>query len=369
MIWFTIASLLPAFLLGFGAVLGGVWPLLGVVSITVLVFFLDKLANRFLPENEAWTGHGLSLGLAVGHLVLLPIIIWSVGAGAHLDTLDKVLLVTGAGLWFGQVSHSNAHELVHRADRWGRRLGKLLYASLLYGHHGTAHIRVHHIHAATDLDPNSARLGEGFWSFCLRCAAGEYTAGLKAENAARARRAKSLPLWTHPYLTDAAISAISLGLAFWLAGWPGILALVVVAIYAAWQLMLSDYVQHYGLRRHTLPSGKLEPMGPQHSWNAPKWYSSAMMLNAPRHSDHHVHPGRAFPALQLDQTTMPTLPQSLPVMAVIALVPPFWHRLMDHRAQRWRLKSQARGGAASAKKRTPPRTISENAGPDGHKLA
>ena len=110
---------------------------------------------------------------------------------------------------------------------------------------------------------------------------------------------------------------------------------VGVAAYAQLQLLLSDYVQHYGLRRGLRADGRREPVGPQHSWNAPSWYSGAMMLNAPRHSDHHLRPGRAFPDLSLDPVKMPMLPRSLPVMATIALVPPLWRRVMDRRAARW----------------------------------
>ena len=39
--------------------------------------------------------------------------------------------------------------------------------------------------------------------------------------------------------------------------------------------------------------------------------------------------------LELDRAAMPILPHSLPVMAVLALVPPVWHRIMDPRARRW----------------------------------
>ncbi|MFC6759374.1 hypothetical protein ACFQFQ_07500 [Sulfitobacter porphyrae] len=48
-----------------------------------------------------------------------------------------------------------------------------------------------------------------------------------------------------------------------------------------------------------------------------------------------MRPARAFPALEVTPETMPVLPHSLPVMAVVALVPPLWHRLMDRRAARW----------------------------------
>ena len=60
------------------------------------------------------------------------------------------------------------------------------------------------------------------------------------------------------------------------------------------------------------------------------------MLNAPRHSDHHSRPGVAYPGLRLDETRMPTLPHSLPVMALIALWPAKWRQIMDPLAERWR---------------------------------
>jgi alkane 1-monooxygenase len=127
---------------------------------------------------------------------------------------------------------------------------------------------------------------------------------------------------------------VSVAAACLLGGWLGAAVLVVIALHAQMQLLLSDYLQHYGLRRATDANGKVEPMGPQHSWNAPQTYSAALMMNAPRHSDHHMHPGRPFTSLQLDQA-MPTLPYSVPVMGAIALVPPLWRRIMDPRARTW----------------------------------
>ncbi|MEM8578649.1 MAG: fatty acid desaturase, partial [Pseudomonadota bacterium] len=136
--------------------------------------------------------------------------------------------------------------------------------------------------------------------------------------------------WRHPYIGYAAGAAATIAAAAALAGSTGVIALVLIAAYAQAQLLLSDYVQHYGLRRRILSTGKAEPIGPAHSWNAPHWASAAMMLNAPRHSDHHMRPGRAFPALEL-RSGMPMLPHSLPVMAVLALFPPVWRRVMDRR--------------------------------------
>lgn len=332
MLWYAIASLTPAALLALACLWGGVFPLAAVLSITVVVFFADKL-TRQVPVSEA-DGRAVSLTLAAAHFPLLGMGLWALAAGAHLDLLDKVLIFAGLGLFFGQISNSNAHELIHVQARPLRRLGAAIYTSLLHGHHVSAHLRVHHIHAATDADPNSARAGEGFWRYCLRAMRGEFTAGLRAENAHRSRGGRRPPL-SHPYVGYVLGGIVVLSLSFAFLGGKGLAIHLGIAAYAQVQLLLSDYVQHYGLRRQIQPSGKPEPVGPQHSWNAPKWYSSAMMLNAPRHSDHHMRPGKAFPALELDADRMPMLPHSLPVMAVVALVPPLWRRVMDRRVARW----------------------------------
>ena len=333
MLWFAIASLTPPALLALACGIGGVFPLLAVLSITVVVFFADKLP-RSLPVQDA-SGRLVSLCLAAVHFPVLAFGLWALSSGTHLSLLDKILIFTGMGLFFGQISNSNAHELIHAQPRWLRRLGALLYISVLHGHHVSAHLRVHHVHAGTDADPNSARLGEGFWRYCARATGGEFAAGLRAENAHRSRAAAGLPPLSHPYLAYIG-GGMGLILLCWLSlGGKAVAIYLGIAAYAQLQLLLSDYVQHYGLRRHVQPDGKLEPMGLQHSWNAPKWYSGAMMLNAPRHSDHHMRPAKAFPSLSLDAQTMPMLPHSLPVMAVVALIPPIWRRVMDRRVARW----------------------------------
>jgi len=332
MIWYAITSLTPAALLALACFFGGPWPLAALLSITVLVFFLDRIARQ-LPTRDT-TGRGLSLILAAAHFTLLPLVVWGLAGDSGLGVADKVLIYLGAGLFFGQISNSNAHELIHASARWPRRIGTMVYCSLLHGHHVSAHLRVHHIHAATDADPNSARLGEGFYAYALRVLRGEFMAGLHADSKQRARAAEQSAR-PHPYVGYVVGGVLSLGCAALIAGWGGVLGLLAIAFYAQMQLLLSDYVQHYGLRRNLRADGRREPVGPQHSWNAPAWYSSAMMLNAPRHSDHHMRPARAFPALEVTPDTMPVLPRSLPVMAVLALVPPIWRRIMDRRVARW----------------------------------
>lgn len=96
-------------------------------------------------------------------------------------------------------------------------------------------------------------------------------------------------------------------------------------------------MQHYGLSRR-VTEGRAEPVGPAHSWDAPQPFSGWLMLHAPRHADHHLHPGRAYPGLQLDPGATPMLPRSLPAMAALALLPPLWRRVMDRRLAKWQAR-------------------------------
>ncbi len=335
MILFALATLSPVLLILVAIGWGGIWAWIAVASVTILAFSLDRLTPEEIenvqPDMEFPASEPLLVLLGALHLSLLFAAVWAVGGDSGLPLLDRGLIGAATALYFGQISHPVGHELIHRPARALRLLGQVVYTSMLFGHHASAHLRVHHVNVGSAADPNSARLGEGFYGFALRAWPAGFIAGLRAEN--RLRRGRTA--WRHPYFWYIVGALGFMGIAFGLAGVPGISALVLIGVYAQLQILMSDYVQHYGLQRHPMADGRLEPIGPQHSWNAPHWFTSAMSLNAPRHSDHHVSPSRPFPALQLDEDKMPCLPYSLPVMAGIALIPPLWRRVMDPRCVKW----------------------------------
>jgi len=336
---FTLVTLTPVLLLATAVLFGApvIWAAL--LYMTAFSFFCDRLsigaAQKADPGAEFPAGKGLSAVLGLVHLPLLGLAVWAVAGPSGFDALGRIGAFAAFGLFFGQVSHPNAHELIHRAGRWPRLLGKLVYCSLMIGHHSSAHSKVHHIWAATDRDPSSAPLGLGFYRYFPKACIGSFTAGLRAENRMRARKSTPPHRLSHPYLFYMLASVLCLMAAAIALGPAGVLVLIGLGGYAQMQLFLSDYVQHYGLRRGRLADGKLEPVGPQHSWNAPQWFSSSLMLNAPRHSDHHLNPQRPYPGLRLDPDTMPILPYSLPVMVLMALLPFRFRALMDPLASPW----------------------------------
>lgn len=337
MISFAIASLLPVVLIAAALIWGGAWGWLSLTTMTTVVFLLDRL-GREGAGTEKVRGHiALQCVLALSQFLLI------LGFGAAVPEMawhEALSCTLSLGLFMGQISHPNAHELIHRNPRFLRLLGNWIYGTMLIGHHASAHLRVHHIHVGTPKDPNTARTGEGFYRFWARAAFSSFWAGLVAETALRNRRQTHHHLSPHPYVGHVLRALVTLLVLWGIGSASAVVLFVAAAFYAHMQIYLADYVQHYGLIRQEMAPGRYEPVGPQHSWNAPQWYSSAMMLNAPRHSDHHMHPGRVFPKLTLSND-MPILPRSLPVMGAVALVPPLYRRMMSNPLAKARQRQQA----------------------------
>lgn len=335
---FAVVALAPLPLLAAGLLQGGGLALAGLCYMTVLAALIDQLipwVAADAPEGAEFpAGNALLVILGVAHLVAMPLAVALIAGPGPLAPWERVALFLGFGLWFGQVSVPAAHELIHRGARGLFGLGVAVYVSLLFGHHASAHRLVHHRHVASAADPNSAREGEGFYRFALRAWLGSFRAGWRAERALRPGRRIT------PYTSYVLGAAAALALAWGLAGWPGVAVWAGLAAHAQMQLLLSDYVQHYGLTRAVRPDGRLEPVAARHSWNARPWFTSALMLNAPRHSDHHAHPSRPYPALRLPAPEQaPMLPWSLPVSCTLALVPPLWKALMRQQLAPWRTEA------------------------------
>jgi alkane 1-monooxygenase len=328
---FALATLTPAALILAGALAGGPMAFATLLYMTAFALILDQvLPSLTVDQSDAEfpAGDALLAAVALTHLAVLPLVTWAIAGDSGLTGAGRAALFLGTGLWIGQVVNPAAHELIHRGNRWLYRLGGLLFTSILFGQHTSAHRLVHHIHAASPDDPNTARRGESFYRFFFRAWGGAFTKGWQTE-AARGR--------LNPYLWYLSGAGAALAVAFVVAGWAGVAVWAGLALHAQIQLMLSDYVQHYGLTRKPREGGRLEPVTDRHSWNAPHWFSATLMLNAPRHSDHHAHPGRPYPALRLPgPAEAPMLPVPLPLACTVALIPPLWRRMIHPHLAQWR---------------------------------
>lgn len=260
-----------------------------------------------------------------------------VSGSTHLTALEKFGLFFGVGVLSGTIGINYSHELMHQTNKTEKWLGDILLAAVLYSHFRSEHLLVHHRYVGTPRDPVTARYNEGFHRFYPRVLRQSWVSAFKAERDMLAR--KNLPVTNlgNPFFRYWSLQAIMISLAFVCGGWGGLLLFFVQSGVAIWQLEVVNYVEHYGLTRAHLGAGKYEHVKPWHSWNAAHTASNWLLINLQRHSDHHYRPNRRFPLLQnYDTKDAPQLPYGYPIMAMLAMVPPIWRRVMNPRVRAWR---------------------------------
>lgn len=240
---------------------------------------------------------------------------------------------TGLTLTIGSMGAGGinaAHELGHKRDALARWVAKLMLAPVAYGHFFVEHVRGHHVRVATPEDPASARMGEGFYAFWPRTVLGSLRSAWRLERERLRRMGKGVLSPRNHNLQAWGLTVIlwtSLVLAFG----AGILPFLIVQAILGFSLLeVVNYLEHYGLLRQRLPDGRYEPCRPEHSWNSNHIVSNLFLYQLQRHSDHHAHAARSYQALRhFDEA--PQLPSGYASMIMLAMCPPLWRRVMDHR--------------------------------------
>jgi len=106
--------------------------------------------------------------------------------------------------------------------------------------------------------------------------------------------------------------------------------MVLQAAVGIWLLEAVNYLEHYGMKRQVLESGRPERVNPSHSWNSNNIGTNVLLYHLQRHSDHHANPTRRYQALR-DFKDAPVLPTGYAGMIVLATFPPIWRKVMDPR--------------------------------------
>ena len=259
-------------------------------------------------------------------LLQLAATAWATGVVARTTTglVDAAGLALSAGLTTGVFGFVAAHQMIHSRDPRERALGLALLGSVFYMHFRVSHVYGHHRRAATHDDPATARLGEGLYAFLARSVAGQFREAWVFEKKRRRAGARNRMV---AYLAIEALFLIAVALV----SFRALAFLVVVAIVAVVLLESFNYVAHYGLSRRKGANGRLERLGPRHSWNSARRMNNSALFNMGRHSDHHRRMARAYEGLEpLPGEAM--LPSGYAAALLTALIPPLWHRAMDSRA-------------------------------------
>ena len=289
----------------------------------------DNPPEAVVPTLESDRYYRLLTYLTVPiHFVsLLVCAWWAATAGLHWWGFLVLAISTGIGSGLGI---NTGHELGHKRSQLEHWLAKIVLAVPAYGHFWIEHNKGHHRDVATPEDPASSRMGESIYRFALREIPGAARRGWELEKQRLTRRGKSAWSIDNEILQSYAITALLQLSLIAVLGWLMIPFLLLHNFFAWWQLTSANYIEHYGLLRQKLPSGRYERCQPHHSWNSNHRYSNLQLFHLERHSDHHAHPTRRYQSLR-DFADVPRLPNGYYGMYVLAYLPPLWFRVMDQR--------------------------------------
>ncbi len=264
----------------------------------------------------------------------------SIATSQNLTLVQSLGLVLSTGILLGTNGINVAHELGHRERRFEQVLGLLLLLPSHYLQFFIEHNLGHHKYVATRQDPATARFNEPLLFFIPRAVYGVYTKAWAIE--AEVLKKDGHSFWSLRnrmfWFTALQLSYYALIWYYW--GGTGLGYAVAAGVVGFMLLESINYIEHYGLVRNNLPSGRPEPVSPRHSWNSDHQIGRIVLYELTRHSDHHYKATRPYQILRhLDDS--PQLPYGYPTSVVLAWLTPIWFRLMNPRVLAYRAQAQS----------------------------
>ena len=315
----------------------GGWSYLTVVVAFVLVPILENTTpnspDNLAPDIASEKAHNrlfdfllyANIPLYVGLLIFYFTVITQ--ATTPLTTIGMTLSM---GIMVGTVGINVAHELGHRQTARERLAAKFLLMTALYMHFFIEHNRGHHKNVGTDEDAASAKKGETIYAFYIRAIKDGYLHAWDLENSRLQQEGGASFSFQNEMWRFLAAQLLYLALVAVCFGIQAMAYAVAIALVGILLLESIDYVEHYGLRRAKLASGRYEPVQAIHSWNSDHELGRILLYELTRHSDHHFKSTRKYQILRhLDGS--PQLPFGYPTSIMVSLVPKLWFHIMDDR--------------------------------------
>ncbi|GAB2631797.1 alkane 1-monooxygenase [Belliella aquatica] len=284
-----------------------------------------RLSNRFFD---------LLLYICAPICFVLVFIYFQTITNTSLSINETVGLTFSIGVVLGALGINVAHELGHRSNKWEQFLAKAGLLPVFYQHFFIEHNRGHHRHVSTDHDPATARKNESIYQFYFRSVIGQYLNAWKLESERLEKKGLKNLSWNNEMIRFSVYQLTYLIGVCWYFG-IGILPYALgIGVVGFLLLETINYIEHYGLRRKMLESGRYERVMPRHSWNSDHEMGRIVLFELTRHSDHHFLASRKYQILRhMDDS--PQLPTGYPASMLMALVPPLWFRIMNPRLEKF----------------------------------
>jgi alkane 1-monooxygenase len=262
----------------------------------------------------------------------LALVTWGgyVITSTALSTIELIGITFSIGVANGGVGNAVAHELIHKRNLFEKNLGKALLMTVCYMHYYIEHRIGHHANVATPIDASTACLGESIYMFYPRTVSKSFLSAWSIESARL--KGKHLPVCSyHNQMIWFMVLPIAFGSLLAVScGWQSIPYFFIQSIIGFSILEITNYVEHYGLKRNEISPGYFEKVSSVHAWEANLRISNYFFFKLQRHADHHLHADRRYHILQHYHES-PQLPSGYAGMGLLALVPPLWRRVMDPR--------------------------------------
>jgi alkane 1-monooxygenase len=314
----------------------GVFVIFGVVPILDLIFGQETNNPGEEHEKPEFVDSKWFIWLPLTAVpIQIALLIWSTWLFANYEAfslLGKLGFALSVGACSGVHAITIAHELVHKNTQLETWAGGLLLALVTYAGFKVEHVRGHHVHVSTPMDASSSRYNQSVYPFVCTAFVENFKNAWRLE--AKRLHNRKLPAlhWSNELIWWYGISAlITVGL--WLAFGPlGAVFFLLQSFFAAAELEVINYIEHYGLHRRKQADGRYERVTPEHSWNSDYFLTNMFLFQLQRHSDHHAFPRRRYQMLRHFDNS-PQLPAGYATMVVLALFPPLWRRVMNPRVE------------------------------------
>jgi alkane 1-monooxygenase len=329
-------SLLPGLAVVVGNLAGGWWGMSNFIFSLGLLAFIEW----FFPEDKNNAAGGSEF---IPDLILILHVFMQMAALTSLFYAIHENKFTGWQLFWACIStgiHTGtssiviAHELIHRKELHWQLMGKFLLFTAGNIYFFVEHLRVHHKHVGTEVDPATARYNESLYSFYIRTSLQQISGAWKIETE-RLRKEGKTGLHYRNYLVASSLLLLTLLICLWyFAGIIAIAAFILQCVVANFLLEYTNYIEHYGLTRKDN-----ERVTEVHSWQSDKVISRFILVDLSRHSDHHYYASKPYHKL-ITYERSPVLPGGYASAIYIALIPPLWFYVMNPRIDRFQKKME-----------------------------
>jgi len=186
----------------------------------------------------------------------------------------------------------------------------------------------HHLNVATPDDGATARINQSVYSFWFTSITKQYLDAWKRQKIILETQKKSFFSLKNDMIFYHLIQPLYLFSIYYIFSFEIMLFAIVVGIISILFLECINYIEHYGLQRQKLASGRFERVKPHHSWNSNFKIGRITLYELTRHSDHHFKSSKKYQVLD-NHEGCPTLPMGYPSAILLSFIPPLWFRVMN----------------------------------------